>query len=150
MDITETIDKLAKNAAESKGLSVAEWEHIRMGKRSVLRIYLDKPEGVTVEDCSAVSHALGVLLDVEDVLDNAYTLEVSSLGIDRPLTKPIHFQRNVGETLSVKYKDEDKKSQKLEGVLQEVGEDSIMLDTKVGSISVPLNNILKARVEVQF
>lgn len=150
MDITETIDKLTKNAAESNGLTMVEWEHVRMGKRSILKVYLDKPGGITVEDCTAVSHALGTLLDVEDVLEDAYTLEVSSLGIDRPLTKKIHFQRNIGQTLSVKYKDNDKKTQKVEGVLQDVGEDSITLEVQGECTSIEIRNILKARVEVQF
>jgi ribosome maturation factor RimP len=72
------------------------------GARSLLRVYIDRPEGITLDDCERVSRQVSAVLDVEDPIRGAYTLEVSSPGFDRPLFTPAHFERFAGERVKVK------------------------------------------------
>src|SRR3954466_11367912 len=97
LDLTQDISHRAAKVAESHGLELVDVEIFRAGKRRVLRIYIGKREGVTVSDCAHVSRELGVLLDADNVMqDEAYVLEVSSPGLDRPFKSVQDYRRNVG------------------------------------------------------
>ncbi len=99
--VVERVRQIAEPLAASMGLEIVEVEYLREG-RWVLRLFIDKPGGVNLEDCSAFSHALAPALDVEDVGDTGYSLEVSSPGLDRPLRKPEDFRRFAGKKAKVK------------------------------------------------
>ena len=108
MDATLTrVWQLAAPLADSEGMEIVDIEFRHEGSRGgrVLRLYLDKEGGPNVEDLSRVSRQLSELLDAEDTIDGAYTLEVSSPGINRPLKKPEHFARFVGKRIRVRTRD---------------------------------------------
>ncbi|MDR3136948.1 MAG: hypothetical protein LBU07_06045 [Coriobacteriales bacterium] len=90
-----------ESAAEREGYELVDMEFLRAGRRSTLRIYLDKPAGLTLDDVAAANAWIGPLLDELDPLQGAYTLEVSSPGIDRPLRTIRHFQQAVGEQVQI-------------------------------------------------
>ena len=85
-----------------KALELADLEFVKEGPNWYLRIYIDKEGGVTIEDCESVSRILEKKLDEKDSIEQAYILEVSSPGIDRPLKKPEHFQKYMGEIIDIK------------------------------------------------
>lgn len=98
----EELARLLEPTVERLGYELTDLEVRLGGKDGVLRVFIDKPEGVDLSDCEAVSRQLSAVLDVEDPLPGHYVLEVSSPGLDRKLTKPAHFQRYVGEDVRVR------------------------------------------------
>jgi ribosome maturation factor RimP len=99
--VVERVRQIAEPLAASMGLEVVEIEYLREG-RWVLRLFIDKVGGVMLDDCSAFSHALAPALDVEDVGDSGYSLEVSSPGLDRPLRRPEDFRKYAGKKAKVR------------------------------------------------
>src|SRR5579864_3794238 len=98
----EKIREIAERIAQSDGLELVDVELLGGGKARMLRIYIDKPGGVTHEDCSNFSREAGTIFDVEDAVPGgSYTLEVSSPGLDRKLTKPEEFRRFVGNVVKL-------------------------------------------------
>ena len=92
----ETLRNLLEPPLDGMGYELLHLECATDGGRNVLRLYIDAPGGIGVDDCEEVSRRVSVLLDVEDALPSAYLLEVSSPGLDRPLVKPEHFRRFAG------------------------------------------------------
>jgi len=104
--LTEQIRAIVDRVCESESLEVVEVEMLGGGAHRTLRIYIDKPAGVTHEDCENVSNQVGTILDVEDVIPGGrYTLEVSSPGVERPLRTPEHWTRFVGQKVKVVFKE---------------------------------------------
>src|SRR6266567_5083047 len=95
--ILSKIEAIAERVARSEGIEIVEIELKGGGKNRFLRISIDKPEGVTHGDCELISHQVGTILDVEDVVPGHYTLEVSSPGVERKLLKPGDFERFQGK-----------------------------------------------------
>ena len=96
MDQLERVHEIAERVATSEGLELVEVEFHGRGSNAVLRVFIDKPGGVTIDDCQNVSRQMSVILDVEDPIPASYTLEVSSPGLDRKLSKPADFERFAG------------------------------------------------------
>lgn len=118
-----------------------------MGQR-VLRLYIDKDEGIIVKDCSRVSHAIEDLLEVEQVLSGQYNLEVSSPGLNRPLRKIAHFQKVLGKVVDVRTKEKIDGRGHFKGILKSVGEDSVAIQIDNQDFSVPLEKVSKAKLVV--
>jgi len=154
LDLTQDISHRAAKVAESHGLELVDVEIFRAGKRRVLRIYIGKREGVTVSDCAHVSRELGTLLDADNVMqDEAYVLEVSSPGLDRPFKSLQDYRRNVGRFVRATLREPiaGLGTKKLVvGKLEDVGEDSITLDTDGTARTIPLGLIVQAKVDVRL
>lgn len=101
MDKLEQIKERFQSIAQQLGYELVELNGIKLGGRSVIRVYIHKPDGVTIEDCQALSRAYSDYLDSEDIIHGRYTLEISSLGLDRPLIKPEDFKRRLGELINL-------------------------------------------------
>jgi ribosome maturation factor RimP len=95
------IEELLQPGAQALGYELVAVE-MSGGDTSILRIYIDAPKGVTVEDCAKASRQFSAILDVEDPINSRYTLEVSSPGMDRPLAKPLHFKAVVGQGVKIR------------------------------------------------
>ena len=98
----ERVRRLVEPVLERDGYELVEVEWLRQGSRWTLRLFIDKPGGVGIEDCQGASRTIEPILDVEDVIEPAYDLEVSSPGLDRPLRKPGDFDRYAGQRVHVK------------------------------------------------
>jgi ribosome maturation factor RimP len=120
------------------------------GRGTLLRIYVDKPGGVTVEDCTKVTRHVNSLLDVEDPIQGHYTLEVSSPGLERPLFKPMHYQRVIGKKIKLKLHAPREGRRNLTGVLQAADAESITLLVDNIVMELPYHDIDKAHVELEF
>ncbi|MEQ8206633.1 MAG: ribosome maturation factor RimP, partial [Woeseia sp.] len=94
---SEELSRLLEPAIEGLGYELCDLEAKLGGRDGVLRVFIDKPEGIVLEDCEKVSRQISAILDLEDPLPGQYALEVSSPGLDRRLSKPAHFERFLGE-----------------------------------------------------
>ncbi len=122
-----------------------EWTTDTRGRR-VLRVYIDIEDGVTVDDCEIVSQQISALLDVEDPIPGSYLLEVSSPGLDRPLFTLDHYRRFVGHKVRLTLCRPRAGQRRFSGVIREVAGDRICLQTVSGSVSLPFEDIDKARL----
>ena len=102
IDVAATARGLLEPVLERDGYELVEVEWTRSGGRWTLRLFIDRQGGVGIDDCQSVSRTVEPILDVEDFIDAAYDLEVSSPGLDRPLRKPEHFERYAGQRVVVK------------------------------------------------
>ncbi len=149
MDNREKLDALIAEACELAGVSLVEMDMFRAGKRRTVRLYIDKPEGVSIDDCSKVSRHLSDALDLDpEVIEGAYTLEVSSPGLDRPLKSVADLLRNKGRTIRVIRST----GKPITGKLLEADEDNLTLALKgnAGNVVVPRSEVLVAKVDVQI
>jgi len=150
MDPTLTrVWQLAAPLAEGEGMEIVDIDFRHEGSRGgrVLRLYLDKEGGPNMDDLSRVSRQLSELLDAEDTIDGAYTLEVSSPGINRPLKKPAHFARFVGKRIRVRTRDLVDGRRSFLGILGQVVEDSVILTQEGKRYQIPFSMIEKSNYE---
>ncbi|HTL62817.1 MAG TPA: ribosome maturation factor RimP [Nitrospira sp.] len=110
------------------GLELADVVCVGQGSRSVVRVFIDKPEGVTLDDCERAHKALGPALDVADPFPHAYTLEVSSPGLDRPFKRIQDYRRAIGKRVTLKLKEPLVGQWRLVGTLTDVTDDSVTLN----------------------
>src|SRR6059036_500272 len=130
----ERVREIAERVAASSGLEVVEVELRGGGKARMLRIVIDKPAGVTHEDCANLSREVGTILDVEDAMPGgSYTLEVSSPGLDRKLTRPADFERFTGSRMKLMTRQPVNNNQYFEGRLESFRDGRLTLDLSVAS-----------------
>ncbi|HEU4503742.1 MAG TPA: ribosome maturation factor RimP [Nitrospira sp.] len=110
------------------GLELADVVCVGQGSRSVVRVFIDKPEGVTLDDCERAHKALGPALDVADPFPHAYTLEVSSPGLDRPFKRIQDYRRAIGKRVTLKLREPLAGQWRLVGTLTRVTDDSVTLE----------------------
>jgi ribosome maturation factor RimP len=146
---TSQIEHILDPILASLGLTLWDLEFKKDGPRWLLRIYIDREVGgVTLNDCEAVSRDLGMALDVEDIITHAYTLEVSSPGLDRSLTRPDHYGKCVGSRVRIKTFEALQGEKVFRGILREYTGDAIVIETEKGErMPFPLSAIAKASLE---
>ncbi len=142
----DELQKLIEPAIERLGYELTDLEVRLSGQGGLLRLTIDKPDGIDLDDCEKVSHAVSALLDVEDPVPGNYNLEVSSPGLDRKLTKVEHFQRFEGETLKVTMRFPIEGRRRFRGTLVSSDDESIVVEVDGESHSLPLTMIDTARL----
>lgn len=157
-NVTEKAWQIAEPILRNEGLELVDVEYAREGDHWVLRLTIDKPEsapgqGVGIDDCQRASHAVETALDVEDVVPHEYSLEVSSPGIERPLTKPEHFKRFVGSKVRIKtfgpLFDPPRKS--FSGVLVSFQDEVAEVEVEgTGRFKIPRKDIAKANLQADW
>ncbi len=148
--VTEIAEALAAPIAAENGCEVWDVEYVKEAGSWYLRVYLDRPEGVTIDHCEAVSRALSDKLDEADPIEGSYILEVSSPGADRVLRKPEHFARFVGEKVEVKlYRPRDG-AKSLVGDLADYAEGAVTLQTPKERVTIPKQDIAQVRLYITF
>lgn len=124
----EKTERLLTPIVERFGVEIYDVEYVKEGKDYYLRVYIDKPAGVNIQDCENVSRALSDALDAEDFIPDAYILEVSSPGLGRVLKKDRHLEKSLGETVELKtYKPIDKRKE-FEGILRAYDAESVTIE----------------------
>ena len=149
-EIVEKVRAIAAPLAAGEGLELVDVELAGAGGRTTLRLYIDRAEGVSLDDCTSVSRAVSAALDVEDPIEGAYDLEVSSPGLDRPLRTPEHFQKFAGEEVRIKAYGpipelENRKS--FHGTLRGFEDGRVLIEVDGKLFRVPAEQIAKAHVE---
>ncbi|HHF7373858.1 ribosome maturation factor RimP [Legionella bozemanae] len=146
--IQDELEHLLAPTISDMGYELWGCEYLSQGRHSLLRIYIDKADGIGIEDCEAVSHQVSALLDVEDPISGNYSLEVSSPGIPRPLFKSWQYQHYIGHEVQVKtFKPVDGK-RKLIGTIVSASENSLVLNINNEDQELLFSNIVKANLTV--
>jgi len=149
-DLEITLRGLIEPVICDMGFELDNIELMKMGNRFLLRVFIDKEGGVTINDCERVSRQIEAQLDVEDPIPSSYILEVSSPGLDRPLRKPEDFKRFSGKTARVITHKPIENQTFFIGEIAEAGDDSIvLLLPKDKKVTIPYENISRARLEVR-
>jgi ribosome maturation factor RimP len=158
MQPLEQIRAIAERVAESHGLTVWDIQSRRETHGHVVRIFIDRPgpaatpdDSVSIEDCEQVNREVSTILDVEDPLPFAYTLEVSSPGLDRPLRGEADYRRFAGRLAKVVVSEAVDNQKAFEGRLRGVDGDDLMLEAPNGRLHrLPMRLVTRARLEVEF
>jgi ribosome maturation factor RimP len=154
----ERVREIAARVAASYGLLIDDVTMRREGAQNVLRVILDRPgpaataeESVSIEDCERVSHELGTILDVEDVVPQSFTLEVSSPGLNRPLRRADDYRRFTGRLAKIVLREPIDRQTAFAGRLRGVDGDDVLFESEGGKqVRLPLSLISRARLEVEF
>lgn len=144
MESREELTAIAQTVCAAEGVELYWLEYKRRGRRWTLSVYIDKPEGVTIDDCERVSRALEPELDVR--IDHSYTLIVSSPGIDRELHTFEHFRRAVGEQVKLKLHRPLAGQTVLIGRLLQVEPQKLLLETEQGQVELTWSQVARARI----
>ena len=147
----ERVAAVLAPAVESTGLELEDVELRNVGRRLVLRVLVDSDHGVTLDEVATASHAVADALDTSDVLgDEPFTLEVSSPGVDRPLTSPRHWHRNVGRLVAVTLIDGRESTGRLLSVTDDSVELEVNLKGRISRTTITLADVRRAVVQVEF
>ncbi|MDP2286754.1 MAG: ribosome maturation factor RimP [Pseudohongiella sp.] len=144
-----TIDNIAelfRPAVTALGLELWGVEHLVRGHSALLRIYIDGPDGISIDDCEKVSRQVSAILDVEDPIPGEYTLEVSSPGFDRPLFNFEQFGRFVGEVVNVRLRTPIDGRRKFKGVLEKAENGVIFMAVDGNVYDIPYQQVDKANI----
>lgn len=146
----QRLTELLSPTVEAAGFELLGCEFVPAGRHSTLRLFIDHPDGVTVDHCAVVSREVGAILDVEDPIQNEYNLEVSSPGLDRPLFTPAHFAKVVGQKVEVKLTIPQDGRRKFKGQLLEIVEDMLVIEVDGKPYRLLMDNVDKANVVPVF
>ena len=144
------VEELVTSLVESEGMELVDLEYRRDGRRWILRLFIDKEGGVTVDDCVYISRQLGDFLDVKDIIPQAYVLEVSSPGVNRRLRKEDDFSRFAGHKVRLLLVSPLEGRRQIIGELRGVEGDSVVVSSPEGRWEVPLADIGKANLIYEF
>ena len=151
MDRTERLREMAQRITASEGMEVVEVQYRREGPRWVIRLFIDKPGGVSLDDCQEISSQFGAQLEVEDLVPHHYTLEVSSPGLDRILSKESDFLRFSGRRVRITTDRPLDGRRRFRGRLEGLVEGKIQLTTETGdTLELPLARVAQARLEIEI
>ncbi len=148
--IIERIKGIVAPILEDERLELVDIEFVAAGKRWVLRVFIDREGGVTIDDCAYVSRELSRVLDVEDVVDHAYTLEVSSPGLTRPLKRMEDFVRYRGKACRIVVRGEIDGRSDFRGEIDRVDADKVEIREKIGIVTIPICAIKKAHLDFEL
>jgi ribosome maturation factor RimP len=147
---SDTRDRLARELSapvSALGLDLEAVDLSNAGKRKVLRVAVDKDGGVTMDDIAEATRAVSTALDSDNLMgEQAYTLEVSSPGVDRPLTLPRHWRRNAGRLVKVSLHD----GEPVTGRITTSDDDAAVLDVEGSEHRVPFDQVSKAKIQIEF
>lgn len=142
----KSLHQLCQPVVEAMGYELVGIEYRPGQANALVRVYIDQPEGISLDDCAQVSHQLSGLFDVEDPISGHYTLEVSSPGLDRPLFEASDFARFIGHKARIQMQVATNGQRKFTGVIQSVTATDLVLAVEQDELNLSLDNIDKARL----
>lgn len=137
---------MIRGEVQDASLVFVEMQLVRHKGSTILRVFADKQGGITVDDCARLSRRLELVLDNEDIFDKRYLLEVSSPGLDRPLTTEQDFSLKVGETIRLNYTDDGGDNKQLVGKIITAGDNLVTLETDSGQVEKSLDSIVQGKI----
>ena len=150
MKTTEIVESLVLDTVQSLGFELCDVEFQKEYGNWVLTLYIDKPGGVTIDDCELVSKAVDPILDEKDPIEQQYYLSVSSLGLDRPLKKDGDYRRNMGNDISVKLYAPFNGKKEYTGRLSAFDDTSLTIETEDGSVCINRKDAASVKPVVTF
>ena len=148
--LLEEVRQVIEPLLQSQGFELVDLEYQREPQGWILRIYLDREGGVTLDDCADVSGEIGAVLEVKDVIPNPYVLEVSSPGLTRPLKKPEDFNKFSNRLVKIKLYEPLEGRKNFKGTLLGLGGEKVRLEVEGRVYELPLQGIAKANLEIEF
>ncbi len=149
--VEERVAPLAARIAAREGCELAHCEYVNDCGRWFLRLYIDREGGVTIADCTSVSRQVSAVLDVEDFIPHAYSLEVSSPGLDRSLNTPDDYQRFSGESVRIRTASPVRGRRRFRGILDKFEDEVVTLtDSQWQVFEIPLEKVRSARLDPQI
>lgn len=147
--IVDLITDIAKPIVEANGCELWDVEYVSEGGQWHLRIYIDKQDGISIDDCEAVSRAIDPILDEKDPIVNSYVFEVSSAGLERSLKKPEHFSRFIGKNVEIKLYKPLNGSKKYLGILQDYENGDVTINFEGENITFEKKIIANVRLRLE-
>lgn len=148
--IAESIIEMVEPVINDEGLELVDVEYKKLGKTWTLRIFIDRDEGVTVEDCQKVSRQVEDMIEVDDLIANPFVLEVSSPGLDRPLKKEKDFLRFKNKAVEVKTFSPIENRKNFRGTIKDCKNQILFLDEEGGPMEIALDKISQAKPIIEF
>ena len=148
--ITESIIEIIEPVIREESLELVDVEYKKSGKTWTLRVFIDKDQGITVDDCTKISRQIEDTIEVDELITNPFVLEVSSPGLDRPLKKEKDFLRYRNKPVEVKTYSLIENRKKFQGIIQDCREKVLYLHEEGASIKIPLDAIAKAKLIIEF
>jgi ribosome maturation factor RimP len=150
-EVQRQVEEMAEALLQAEGMNLVDLDYRKEGRRWVLRLFIDKEEqGVTVDDCAAVSRELGDLLDAKDVIPETYVLEVSSPGLNRRVRKKEDFTRFAGRRVEVRLAVPQEGRKKIVGDILRVEGEAVVIAVPQGTYTIALGNIAQATLVYEF
>jgi ribosome maturation factor RimP len=151
-EVAARIERLVESTLEGMGVQLVDVEY-RFEGRWVLRLLIDRPNGVTLDDCAAVSGALGPLLDQDDPISNEYSLEVSSPGLFRPLRKPKHYRQALGKRAKLNLAPgalPERRQRQIRGIIAAASEEAVVIELDGERMELPFALIRNAKLDPEL
>ncbi|MCG8402382.1 MAG: ribosome maturation factor RimP [Firmicutes bacterium] len=148
--VLSAVEEMATPVLDEMGIELVDIVYIKEGGGWFLRIFIDKPGGVGLEDCRRISERIDPLLDEHNPIPHSYTLEVSSPGLERPLKKPAHYERFTGSKIRLNTFVPVEGRRKFKGVLVASDNHSVTLDTEGNRVVIPMEQVASARLAAEF
>ena len=148
--VIKQVEAVALPVLQELGIELVEVQYRREQAGWILRLVIDKQDGISLGDCAAVSREISQLLDIEDFIDQAYNLEVSSPGLNRPLKSLAEFERFVGRKAKIKTKEPISGEHIFIGRINKTEGESIVLEVGPGEVTILFSQVARARLEVEF
>lgn len=146
--IVDIVTELARPAVEQSGCILWDVEYVKEAGQYHLRVYIDKEEGISIEDCENVSRAIDPILDEKDPIDDSYVFEVSSAGLERTLRRPEHFARFIGNTVEVKLYKALNGSKVFSGNLTKYEKGNVTIETENGETTFMKEQVAAVRISL--
>lgn len=150
VSVAARAESLIRKTVEAEGFELVHIEYRPEGGKSVLRVFIDKVEGVSVSDCAAVSRRLSVLLDVEDLITERYVFEVSSPGVERRLFEEGDYGRFIGKEIRLTTTERIEARRNFVGHIQDFVDHVLMLECEERTLAIPFQKIKKANLVYRF
>lgn len=146
MDFTQELKEIIRPLLDEEDVELVELSFIRRRNNSLLRLLVDKRKGgISLEDCARLNQRLGELLDTRNAIQDRYVLEVSSPGLDRPLKTKNDFLRCLGQKVKFFLNEAINGKIEIDGVINKVEDEAVIIDTREGALGIPLSRINKAK-----
>jgi ribosome maturation factor RimP len=149
-DVKEKIRQLSEPVVASEGMELIHVECIKMHSRWIIRLFMDKEGGITLDDCANISNQLGDIFDIRDVIKGAYTLEVSSPGLDRPISRDQDFVKYRNSRVNIKTSEKIEGTKNFHGILldyiEESGKKLVLIDIAGKVYRIPRQDVVKANL----
>ena len=149
-EVVEKVEFLLREAVVEHGMELVHVQFLTQQRRPLLRVYIDKPGGITLEDCQIVSRQASVLLDVEDLISDRYVLEVSSPGLDRPLFRVEDYLRFSGREVRLVTREKIDSRRRFTGIIENLHDGVVQLSCQDKTYRIPFGMITKANLVHRF